>query len=397
MGTLPLDPRASAMTGAVAVAWSLAVQQAEAGHEVEIVGPSRGWHGQRSVAGVTVHWLPQWERWRVKGYDFSHLAPLATFSLRASPVDVAHVHSNPFLLLPVRARTKVLHYQATPVRVSARYDQAIKRAKAVICCSDFIRREFTANVPYPPAQVHVVLNGVEKSFFIYPGDRERARTAYGLKDDQVALLYVGRISPDKGLTVLLEALGRLVARGTQGVVLLVAGSAMLGHEANRAAWPELRAYDQQVQRLAAGLPVRFLGDVPRDQLPSVYWAADVFVCPSVYQEPFGMVNVEAAAAGLPVVASAAGGIPEALADGETGYLVPPGDAEALASVLARLVADAELRRQLGRRGQAFARRLTWQSRNSAVMAIYDDILRRTNAEREPSRSAAATFPRAEDR
>ncbi len=91
--------------------------------------------------------------------------------------------------------------------------------------------------------------------------------------------------------------------------------------------------------------------VAHDELPARYAAADAFVFPSIWAEPFGIPVAEAMAAGLPVVATGVGGIPEIVADGETGILVSPGDSDSLAEALETIVADPALRAGLGRRGR----------------------------------------------
>jgi 2-deoxystreptamine N-acetyl-D-glucosaminyltransferase/2-deoxystreptamine glucosyltransferase len=98
-------------------------------------------------------------------------------------------------------------------------------------------------------------------------------------------------------------------------------------------------------------------------------ALDVLVLPSAYEE-MGSVLVEAMAAGLPVVASAVGGIPEVVQDGVTGLLVPPGDADALAAALDRLVADPALRARLAAGARAHARRYAWPELAARVAAVY---------------------------
>jgi phosphatidylinositol alpha-1,6-mannosyltransferase len=118
----------------------------------------------------------------------------------------------------------------------------------------------------------------------------------------------------------------------------------------------------------AGFPVRFLGDIPDDQLGAVYAQADVFAMTSMPHrqsvEGFGLVYLEAGAHGLPIVAHAIGGVPEAVVDGETGLLVRPGDTAALTRAFDRLLGDPTLRRRLGEAGRARALSRTW--RDSAL-------------------------------
>src|SRR5688572_11658552 len=107
MGTLPRDPLNQPRTGVVNAAWNLAMQQAAAGHEVEIVAPGEGKSRRaQRIAGMRVTWLPQWERWHTARYDASYLLPLLAFTLTSPAVDVAHVHGNPYFLLRPRSRAR---------------------------------------------------------------------------------------------------------------------------------------------------------------------------------------------------------------------------------------------------------------------------------------------------
>ena len=116
----------------------------------------------------------------------------------------------------------------------------------------------------------------------------------------------------------------------------------------------------------------WLGKVAVTAMPELLLAADIVCCPSVVQEGLATINLEAAAAGKPVVSSRVGGIPEIVEDGVTGLLVPPADDAALAQALSRLQNDASLRRRMG----ATARRSvhTWSQVGQEVKALYDQVL-----------------------
>jgi 2-deoxystreptamine N-acetyl-D-glucosaminyltransferase/2-deoxystreptamine glucosyltransferase len=116
------------------------------------------------------------------------------------------------------------------------------------------------------------------------------------------------------------------------------------------------------------------GFVEHSAVPAVLASLDVLVLPSAYEE-MGSVLVEAMASGLPVVASAVGGIPEVVRDGETGLLVPPGDVAALAGVLDRLAADPELRARLAAGARARARDYAWPRLAGEVAAVYRRVRR----------------------
>ncbi|MCG8348311.1 MAG: glycosyltransferase family 4 protein [Chloroflexales bacterium] len=375
MGYLPDDPGSAALTGISNVAWSLAQQQLAAGHCVELVAPGGG-RGLRTavVDGVTLRWLPEAAWLRNARFDFSYLLPLQIFGMVAGITDIAHVHSNPFFLRTTRAAAHVLHYHNSPPGGSPRYTSAVHRAHTVICCSCFIREQFLDRVLFPAERVRVVYNGADIDQFSIV-DRTAARVAYGIERDRVVLLYVGRIGYEKGLHVLLDALERVIATCDKPPLLLVAGSGRLGFEGYRPAWADLQSYEAQVRHQASQLPVMFLGNVSRSSLPKLYRAADLFVCPSVYEEPFGMVNIEAAAAGLPVVGSCIGGIPEAIIPEGNGLLVAPADVAALATALAQLIHNPELRRTYARESVRLAAHYSWNALADEVLGLYNAALK----------------------
>jgi glycosyltransferase involved in cell wall biosynthesis len=153
---------------------------------------------------------------------------------------------------------------------------------------------------------------------------------------------VGQLAPHKGVHTLLEAFARLACepRWSGLSLTLVGGSFHAGYVAR------LR---EIVSAHALSDRVRFLDQAPRQELPPVYHAHDVLVFPSVWEEPFGLTQIEAMACGLPVIGTGTGGSAEILT-GETALRFPPGDVDALAGCIARLAADPELRRRLGAGG-----------------------------------------------
>ncbi len=241
-------------------------------------------------------------------------------------------------------------------------------ADHVICNSEYIRGDLLKAVPYPREKTSVVHNAVDLA--IIEGGNSDLRTRLGIEAHTKVLLFVGQLSPLKGLIHLVRAL-RLI---DQEIALIVAGGSDLWQTIND---PVIRMilrmseYEMKVRESAEGLTVHFLGTVPTNELKNVYAAADIFVCPSEWPEPFGMVNVEAMAAGKPVVASRTGGIPEIIEDGLTGLLVEPANPAALASAINQLLADGELRRKMGEAGYARARDyFNWERVLVEIESVY---------------------------
>lgn len=368
-GVVPADLAADGMSGIVGVAYNLARQQAVCRHAVELFGLCDGSQPagvQQTAEGVTIVPVRARSWLRIGSYDYRYFGPAALQLWRRGRSDVQHVYSNPYLLAPSRAEKRVLHYQTPVGEVPAAYQKAVQKAGAVICCSNFIRDQFLEHVTYPAASVFVVYNGVDLDHF-RPGDKQASRARLGIPADDVVILFAGQVNEEKGLLHLVRACRHLAP--DNDVRLVVAGSSALwGDSAQSGAQTP---YERQVATEAENLKTTFLGKVAHGRMPIVYQAADVFVCPSVWDEPFGMVNLEAMATELPVVASRAGGIPEAIANDETGFLVPASDAPALAGALRRLLDNPTLRREMGQAGRRRAHRYSWGTIAAQVESIYD--------------------------
>jgi glycosyltransferase involved in cell wall biosynthesis len=173
------------------------------------------------------------------------------------------------------------------------------------------------------------------------------------------VLFVGRVTPAKGLDVLVQAIARLDVR------LEVCGDG----------WGLPRAR-QLASRLEVGERVTFHGRVPPFRMSEHYARSTVVAVPSLWPEPFGLVGLEAMGQGRPVVASATGGIPEWLVDGETGFLVPPGDPDRLAQALEDLLTDAARCESMGRAGEEHvAHNFSRERYLAAVLDAYQDARR----------------------
>lgn len=167
------------------------------------------------------------------------------------------------------------------------------------------------------------------------------------------ILTVARLNPRKGQLQVIAALQALPADQLASLEYWLVGS----HGKDK--------YDDALATAAqaADFPVKFLGDIPDDQLSDIYAQADIFAMTSMPHkqsiEGFGLVYLEAGAHGLPIIAHAIGGVPEAVAHGETGLLVAPDDIAALTAAFAQLIADPALRHRLGEAGRIRAIRHTW--------------------------------------
>lgn len=203
---------------------------------------------------------------------------------------------------------------------------ALPRVDRFIAVSESIRASF-ADQGVGQGRTEVVHNGIDLDAYT-PGDGRAARQALGIPSSAFVVAYLGRIDPPKGVEVLVEAYRRLGLGADEGR-LLVAGQPRGG-----TSQVELDRHAAQLR--AACPPPAGLWLGRQDDIVSLYRAADVVVLPSLWEEPFGRVLIEAMACGRPAVGSAVGGIPEILSGAMSRFRVPPGDPGALAAQLASL-------------------------------------------------------------
>jgi D-inositol-3-phosphate glycosyltransferase len=232
------------------------------------------------------------------------------------------------------------------------------------------REQMVQHYAADPARIVVVPPGVDTDLF-QPGSRTAARARLGLPADAPLLLSVGRMEPLKGMDTLIEALALLRSRHPSRFANL--GALLVGGA------PETRPEDwnSEQQRLAAlrtslgvAEAVTFAGAADHAALHTYYAAADVYVLASRY-ESFGMAALEALACGTPVAASNAGGPAILIQPEQSGLLVPPADAPALADALERLLSNAALHQRLSQGGRQRASQYDWARIAEEICRVYD--------------------------
>ncbi|HVF03854.1 MAG TPA: glycosyltransferase family 4 protein [Frankiaceae bacterium] len=231
-------------------------------------------------------------------------------------------------------------------------------ARRVVTCSAYMRDEVLRLFALPPDKVDVVPNGIDLAHWhADPGRVAALRAHLGLGDAPL-LLYAGRLEYEKGVHTALQALPRL-RRRHKGLRLVVAGVGT--HE------EELRS---MARALRVSRAVDFLGFMSPDDLAVLAAAADCALVPSLY-EPFGMVALESAAAGTPLVVADTGGLREFVSPGVTGLRFPPGQQGALADAVTRLLRDQVLSQRLVREArEVLARDYTWDAIAARTATTY---------------------------
>lgn len=268
---------------------------------------------------------------------------------------------------------------------------AYEHADRIIAVSGGMREDILAAYPnVDPNKVVVVHNGITLADFETPAPDDTGWAVfdrYHIDRDKPTLLFVGRITRQKGLPYLLQAL-HFVDPDIQ--VVLCAGA------------PDTPEIGKEVKEAVARLNeergnIIWIEEMlPKHELNALEHGCDAFICPSIY-EPLGIVNLEAMACGLPVVATATGGIPEVVVDGVTGYLVPieqkhdgtgtPTNPERfvhdLADAINEMFADPQRAKDMGKRGRERARdKFSWESIADQTVAVYRSVLEERAAQGE---------------
>jgi glycosyltransferase involved in cell wall biosynthesis len=280
--------------------------------------------------------------------------------LWTGPVDV--VHGLNFVVPPARRAaelvtvhdlTFVRHPEmctADTLEFPSLLERAVRRGAWVHVVSSFVGDEVVELLGVDPARVVVVPNGLTET---PPADPARGRTMAGAEQ---YILAIGTIEPRKDLPRLVDAFDA-VAEEYPDVKLVVAGPDGWGADAFRAAYRRAKHRDRVVR----------LGFVSEDDRNALLRGATLFAYPSLY-EGFGLPPLEAMSAGTPVVTTSSGGIPEVVDD--AAIVVPPGDTDALAGGLARVLDDPELVDQLRARGFANIARFSWDRTADELAALY---------------------------
>ncbi|MER3409103.1 MAG: hypothetical protein C4306_03150 [Thermoleophilia bacterium] len=218
-------------------------------------------------------------------------------------------------------------------------DAALARASRVICPSAYLR-DLALAWGVPAGRLVVCPNPTPE----IPPLPERGAAREALGEDRPLLVFAGRIGRQKALEVALAAVAQV-----EGVSFLVAGEG-----------PERAAMERRAQALGLGDRVRFLGPLPRQRVLELFRAADATVLSSTW-ENFPHAVIESLAVGTPVIATRVGGVAEVVEEGVNGLLVPPGDAQALAQAIRRLLAEPGLRQQLAAKAEDSVARFSPQA------------------------------------
>jgi len=252
-------------------------------------------------------------------------------------------------------------------RIDALVREHLPKAPAVVAMTPSIEDEY-AQLGIPPERVWKIPNGVDGARFRTSTDHPGIRESLGVASDEFLFLSVGRNHPKKGFRYLVEA-GRLMhEQGIRGFRILIVGRNVtdLDLEDRDAEFLILREAPGMHDR-GGGIPA-----IPPDELVSFYRTSNAFVLPSLV-ESFGIVLVEAMAAGLSIVTTDSPGCRDLVQDGENGLLVTPADALSLADSMHRMMTDAHLRDRLAETGEQRAKSFDWDDITETYASVYTEV------------------------
>jgi len=283
--------------------------------------------------------------------------------------DIIHIFNRPLLVLPVRKvapRARIflsMHNDMfEPEKIDAKEAQmVIKEVEKIITISNYVGQRIRTLYPSASPKLRTIYSGVNTQRFI-PYEmsqrarqvRESLRRQYRLTSKKV-ILFVGRVTPKKGVDVLVRAMGELKKRHPN-IALVIVGSRWYSDQ-------KISDYMAYVRSLASrsSVPIITTGYVPAEKIHEWFWVGDIFVCASQWEEPLARVHFEAMASGLPFVTTKRGGNPEVIQNNNGLLVDKPEDPHSFATQLSKLLRNEALRKQMGRNGRALAvKKYSWK-------------------------------------
>ena len=364
------------LTGGIGTyCYQLATAAAKRGHEVTVFAPDFGKPAEQLGDGGSAFRVVRYAGGSYTVRDFARFFSQVWRQLGADRYDVIHAADWPSALMMRNInRFKHVPYMAmvhgTDVllmphsrQIQLLGSKIFEMPERIMTNSAFTKSLLLKNFPaVDPDRVKVGLLGVGLEWFEEVPDAGAVLARLGLAEDRFCVLTVARLDERKGHRLVFKALQELPPTIADNMTYVVVGKGDA-------------EYTEQLRALAAQCPVPtvFTGPVPNDDLRALYSSADVFCMPGEPHprrvEGFGLVYLEAAAQGVPAIASRIGAIPEVVVDGTTGIVIAPADFEALKSGLILLFQDSALLATLGENARSWARGFTW---DRCAAQTYDD-------------------------
>ncbi|KEO83487.1 glycosyltransferase family 4 protein [Tumebacillus flagellatus] len=331
------------------------------------IAPQLARHHDLTILGRTDPLLPDHEVAdgitfdRVPGGHFELYRQGVVSYLDGKQFDLIHIFNRPLMVSAVRQAApnarlilSMHNDMFLPNKITAEEAKlAIADAERIVTVSDYVGRTISNLYPEAAPKLKTIYSGVDLNRYLLSTEAQRVRQElrdlHGLNGKKV-ILFVGRLSPKKGADILLRSLPQLADKHPDAALVMV-GSRWYSDD-------NISDYVAYVRALAARspIPVVTTGFVDAAEVHKWFWAGDVFVCPSQWQEPLARVHYEAMAAELPIVTTRRGGNPEVI-DGQNGIVIDnPEDPASFAAAISDLLHNATKRRDFGKHGRVLAER-----------------------------------------
>ncbi|KMZ41161.1 MULTISPECIES: glycosyltransferase family 4 protein [Bacillales] len=275
-----------------------------------------------------------------------------------------------FPKIPVFVNMHSHVYGSQPIISKENMRRAVRLATGFITNSEFLRQHFIRTCKIPADKIHAVHLGVDVTpYQVAKIAVKKMRQELGLKPDDRILFYAGRLMRGKGVHVLIKAFRQVSKQDPKAKLVIVGGT---GYGSNR-----LNPYVRELKRLAKplGEKVRFVNFVPSAKMPLYYQIGDVVATPSVWKEAFCRVNLEAMAAGKPVISTPRGGIREVVAHEKSGFIIPPKDWEkGLPAVWELLWSSPAVRNEMGKQALQRAKFFSWYATAQGYLKIFESVV-----------------------
>jgi glycosyltransferase involved in cell wall biosynthesis len=306
---------------------------------------------------------------------------VAAFLKKIDP-DIIHIHNRPLLVAYFRQRfprKKIILHMHNLYNYLGRLERPagpfFNEADLFLGCSRFVvAAEKNRLAVGTPAQ-ELLYNGVDiddfRPLWVNPEETRRVRERQGLAGKRV-VLYTGKIRESKGVGVLARAMGEVFQQEPEAVWVLAGGTGFGYQRENKKT-----DFSERLRKELAPWQdrVRYLGFIRPQEMPDIYLLGDVFVAPSQLEEGLGLVFLEASAAGLPIISTLQGGIPEVVVHEKTGLLLArKDDVSELAEKILGLLREPEYGRQLGEEGRRYMEdHFSWSRIAEATERLYDSL------------------------